>query len=106
MRVRITSADGRRHPVDPTPVVLHLCILARYRACAAAIKHASPVQVLISEHADGELITQVCRWLGVGAIRGWSTRGGSQCVEMIRNSDGEVKFPRLPPTALADRVMN
>lgn len=34
------------------------------------------IHVLISHHADGELITQVCRNLRVGVVRGSSTRGG------------------------------
>src|SRR5436190_14741784 len=36
------------------------------------------IQVLISEHADGEMITQVCRRLGYGTIRGSQRRGGAK----------------------------
>lgn len=36
-----------------------------------------PVHILISQHADGELITQVCRHLGVKVTRGSATRGGA-----------------------------
>lgn len=36
--------------------------------------------VLISRHADGELIAQVCRWLGVGTVRGSTARGGEQAI--------------------------
>lgn len=35
------------------------------------------VRVLISQHADGELIAQVCRHLGLGVVRGSTTRGGA-----------------------------
>lgn len=38
------------------------------------------VHVLISQHADGELITQVAQWLGFNVVRGSSTRGGVQAL--------------------------
>lgn len=42
------------------------------------------IRVLISNHADGELIAQVCRNLGFGLVRGSSTRGGTEALrEMI-----------------------
>jgi hypothetical protein len=34
------------------------------------------VHVLISQHADGELISQMCRHLRIGVVRGSTTRGG------------------------------
>jgi lysophospholipid acyltransferase (LPLAT)-like uncharacterized protein len=45
------------------------------------------VLVLISQHADGEMIAQVCKHMGLGTIRGSSTRGGIKAMrEMIRAS--------------------
>src|SRR5581483_7657504 len=45
------------------------------------------VRVLISQHADGELIAQVCHHLGFGTIRGSSTRGGFEALrQMVRAS--------------------
>lgn len=42
------------------------------------------MRMLISEHRDGELITQVARRLGAGVVRGSTTRGGSRVLtEMI-----------------------
>jgi lysophospholipid acyltransferase (LPLAT)-like uncharacterized protein len=38
------------------------------------------IHVLISQHADGELIAQVVRHLGFSVVRGSSTRGGVQAV--------------------------
>jgi len=38
------------------------------------------VRILISQHADGELIARVCRHLGVGVVRGSTTRGGGQAL--------------------------
>ncbi|MFM7315402.1 MAG: lysophospholipid acyltransferase family protein [bacterium] len=34
------------------------------------------MNILISEHADGEMITQIVKRLGFGVVRGSSTRGG------------------------------
>jgi len=34
------------------------------------------MHILISEHADGEIITQIVKRLGIGVVRGSSTRGG------------------------------
>jgi lysophospholipid acyltransferase (LPLAT)-like uncharacterized protein len=45
------------------------------------------IPVLISQHRDGELITQIIRCLGSGAIRGSSTRGGDRALrQMIEQS--------------------
>ena len=46
------------------------------------------ILVLISQHADGEMIAQVCKHMGFGTIRGSSTRGGIKALrEMIRASE-------------------
>ncbi len=44
-----------------------------------------PMDVLISEHRDGELITRTIRHFGIGAVRGSSSHGAKGAVqEMIR----------------------
>ncbi len=46
------------------------------------------MQILISDHRDGELITQVVSRLGFGVVRGSTTRGGARAVrEMKRRID-------------------
>ena len=43
------------------------------------------MQILISDHRDGELIAQVVRRLGFGVVRGSTTRGGARALrEMER----------------------
>ncbi len=43
------------------------------------------VSVLISRHADGQLIAEACRHLGFGLVRGSTTRGGVEAVrQMLR----------------------
>ena len=36
------------------------------------------MHILISDHRDGELITQVVKRLGFGVVRGSTTRGGTR----------------------------
>jgi lysophospholipid acyltransferase (LPLAT)-like uncharacterized protein len=46
------------------------------------------MQILISDHRDGELITQVVQRLGFGVVRGSTTRGGARALrEMTRRVD-------------------
>jgi len=45
------------------------------------------VHMLISQHADGELISQICGHLGHGVVRGSSTRGGGEALlDLLRCS--------------------
>ncbi|MFH1423077.1 MAG: lysophospholipid acyltransferase family protein [Planctomycetota bacterium] len=41
------------------------------------------VQIMISEHKDGEIIAQVINQLGFGSIRGSTTRGGMRAVREL-----------------------
>src|SRR5262245_55386841 len=46
------------------------------------------MQILISDHRDGELITQVVSRLGFGVVRGSTTRGGARALrEMAHRVD-------------------
>ena len=46
------------------------------------------MQILISDHRDGELITRVVRRLGFGVVRGSTTRGGVRALrEMTHRVD-------------------
>jgi lysophospholipid acyltransferase (LPLAT)-like uncharacterized protein len=49
-------------------------------------QYAQPnIHVLISQHADGQLIAELARHLGFGLVRGSSTRGGAEAVrQMLR----------------------
>lgn len=43
------------------------------------------IHVLISEHADGQMIAEACRHLGFRVVRGSATRGGARAVrQMVR----------------------
>ncbi len=43
------------------------------------------MQILISDHRDGELITQVVQRLGFGVVRGSTTRGGARALREMTN---------------------
>lgn len=43
------------------------------------------IQVLVSDHRDGEVISRLLHWMGNGTIRGSTTRGGARAlVAMVR----------------------
>ncbi len=52
------------------------------------------IHIMISEHRDGELIAQVTRHLGFGAVRGSTTRGGRKALRamarVLRRYNGAV----------------
>jgi lysophospholipid acyltransferase (LPLAT)-like uncharacterized protein len=85
LRYRIAIAGSTMHPAD-----------ARTQRFIYAVWHESilvptvfktKIRVLISQHADGELIARACRHLGFGVVRGSSTRGGSNALfELLRVS--------------------
>ncbi len=52
---------------------------------AAYVGRKRNIQVLISEHSDGEYIAQVIQRLGYGVIRGSTTRGGIRAVKALVN---------------------
>lgn len=86
MRVRVVSADGRQHPVDPRTG--RFLYAFWHEGLLAPLVTRPKIRVLISQHTDGEWIAQVCRHLGIGVIRGSTARGGSQALlEMIRDAD-------------------
>jgi lysophospholipid acyltransferase (LPLAT)-like uncharacterized protein len=74
LRFRMAYLDGKRHPTD-----------ARIQPYVYAFWHEGLLfptvfreraNILISQHADGELIARVCKHLGAGVVRGSTTRGG------------------------------
>jgi Uncharacterized protein conserved in bacteria len=86
IRVRVVSADGQTHPIDPQSR-RYLYAFWHETILAPLVRRRLPARVLISQHVDGELIAQVCHFLGIGVVRGSTARGGSQALmEMIRGS--------------------
>lgn len=54
------------------------------------------VRVLISQHADGELIAQACRHLRFGLIRGSATRGGVEALRQMLRLGRKVHLAITP----------
>jgi lysophospholipid acyltransferase (LPLAT)-like uncharacterized protein len=58
------------------------------------------VHVLVSQHADGEIIAEICRRLNFSLIRGSTTRGGVEAMRQMVRVDGHVAItpdgPRGP----------
>ena len=100
LNTRIHCEDGRPHPTDPQEQRYIYAFWHEVLLGPVALRPRA--HILISEHADGELITQVCRHLKFPAIRGSSTRGGTRALlEMIRRQrDTHIAFtpdgPRGP----------
>jgi lysophospholipid acyltransferase (LPLAT)-like uncharacterized protein len=52
--------------------------------------------VLISQHADGQLIAEVCRHLGFGTVRGSTTRGGFEAMRRLLRAGREAHLAITP----------
>lgn len=69
------------------------------------------IHVLISQHHDGEIITQVVRSLGFGVVRGSTTRGAVRALRELARQAGHANLaitpdgPRGPRRQLQDGVV-
>jgi len=95
LRLRVVSADGQSHPVDPAST--RYLYAFWHEVLLAPLVKRPKARVLISQHADGELIAQVCQFVGIGVVRGSTARGGSQALmEMIRGGAGDSHLAITP----------
>lgn len=74
IRYRPINRDSNVHPADPDRS--RFLYAFWHESLLAPVRFKARVRVLISQHADGELIAQAAQWLGVGVVRGSTTRGG------------------------------
>jgi lysophospholipid acyltransferase (LPLAT)-like uncharacterized protein len=87
LRGQVEHGPAGPHPADPARqrfvyVLWHEALLAAF------LFRRYPGHVLISQHADGELIAQACERLGVAVIRGSSRKGGARALlQMCRLSE-------------------
>ncbi len=75
VRVKIVNHDEAEHPANADRD--RYLYAFWHEALLAPVKFRARVRVLISKHADGELIARVCGYLGIGVVRGSTNRGGS-----------------------------
>ncbi|HMP61352.1 MAG TPA: DUF374 domain-containing protein, partial [Gemmatales bacterium] len=92
LRLRVHYDDPRidpDHPRCPGPMIhafWHENLLF-----LASLPIRAELRVMISQHADGELIAQVVKHLGIKTVRGSTTRGGAAAVlEMLEHADRKV----------------
>jgi hypothetical protein len=74
LRFRMAYLDGKIHPTDAR-IDPHIYAFWHEGLLFPTV-FKGRANILISQHADGELIARVCKHLGAGAVRGSTTRGG------------------------------
>jgi lysophospholipid acyltransferase (LPLAT)-like uncharacterized protein len=95
IHVRYWAADGRQHPVDASSE--RFIYAFWHDSMLAPMTTRTKIEMLVSQHADGELVAGVCQWVGFGLIRGSSTRGGFEAlVNMINRSDSQAHLGFTP----------
>jgi lysophospholipid acyltransferase (LPLAT)-like uncharacterized protein len=72
--IRFDLAASGRQPIDPRETRYVYAFWHETLLLATVVR--TKVCVLISNHADGEFIAQVCRHLRIGVVRGSTTNGG------------------------------
>jgi lysophospholipid acyltransferase (LPLAT)-like uncharacterized protein len=72
--VRMDVRASGHHPADPRQE--RFLYLFWHETLLFATLFRTKVHVLSSQHADGELMAQICRHLRIGVVRGSTTRGG------------------------------
>jgi lysophospholipid acyltransferase (LPLAT)-like uncharacterized protein len=95
LRYRLQSMAGKLHPRN-----------CRKERCIYVLWHEHiflptcmlkyPILVMISQHADGELISQTVEWLGLQPVRGSSTRGGIEALRQLLRTTGHVHIAFTP----------
>lgn len=82
VRYRLINRVADIHPADADHV--RFIYAFWHESLLAPVRFKARARVLISKHADGELIAQAAQWLGVGVVRGSTTRGGGEAlVELL-----------------------
>jgi lysophospholipid acyltransferase (LPLAT)-like uncharacterized protein len=86
LRYRYRPLGPSVEPRDWKPGEHYLFAFWHENMLLLAHHYARPdIRVLISQHADGQLIAEACRHLGFGLVRGSTTRGGVEAVrQMLR----------------------
>jgi lysophospholipid acyltransferase (LPLAT)-like uncharacterized protein len=78
VRVRVVNLDAAEHPADADRE--RYIYAFWHETLLAPVRFRARVRVLISKHADGELIARACQYLGFGVVRGSTTRGGGEAL--------------------------
>ena len=87
-RIEKLNADPRGFIMAFWHSQVLLMVFAAYRR---------PITAIISQHRDGELITQAVRWFGARAARGSTTRGGSGALREVLRALADGKVVAITP---------
>jgi lysophospholipid acyltransferase (LPLAT)-like uncharacterized protein len=76
------------------------------------IRPNNEIKTIISEHKDGEAITKTMKYLGIGSVRGSSSRGGAKAllgaIKSLKNGNDLAitpDGPRGPRFSVADGIV-
>lgn len=94
VHVRYWSPDGREHPVEASQQ--RFIYAFWHDSILAPMTTRTKIEMLISQHADGELVARICEWIGFGVVRGSSTRGGHEALVHMINSDPQAHLGITP----------
>jgi len=95
LRFQRHSVDGRYHPSNPQRE--QYLYIFWHEGIFGPLCDPGKLKTIVSAHADGEFIASLCKWLGLGAIRGSSTRGGRQAVlQMLKETGQDVNLVITP----------
>jgi lysophospholipid acyltransferase (LPLAT)-like uncharacterized protein len=94
VRYRIENRDTAPHPAHPR--FGRFLYAFWHEALLVPTQFRVPTHVLISLHADGELIAQVCRHLGLGVVRGSTSRGGGRAMFDMIEAAGQTHLAITP----------
>jgi lysophospholipid acyltransferase (LPLAT)-like uncharacterized protein len=94
LRFKLDMRASGPQPTDPRQQRI---IYAFWHESILFMTHfRAPVRVLISEHADGELISQACRHMRIGVVRGSTTRNGTRALLDLLREDKPTHLAITP----------
>jgi lysophospholipid acyltransferase (LPLAT)-like uncharacterized protein len=97
VRYRYRALGANVDPTQPTLQGRYLYAFWHENILLPAYHYGRPdIGVLISEHADGEMIAQACRHLGFQLVRGSRTRGGSKALRAMLNLSRSIHLAITP----------
>jgi lysophospholipid acyltransferase (LPLAT)-like uncharacterized protein len=97
LRYRYHALGPVKDPHDIPAAERYLCIFWHENLLLPAYHFARPdIRVLISQHADGQLIAEICERLGFGLVRGSTTRGGMEALREMLRVAGHVHLAITP----------
>ena len=84
-------------PHDSSKLHSYIYALWHENMLLPAYRYARPdISILISRHADGQLIAEVCRHLRVGSVRGSTSRGGIGAVRRLVRAHRQAHLAITP----------